>query len=165
MAEKYIFRGNIALPTRKRLHLVIFWILFHQITLWMVLYIPWTLIVSYLQKALIKPGRLLHKMVLITLGVASIIIIEITQSISLLDGYDRWMNGSWVLPASAIVERRSLNKSSPLSLSQIPRDQQIYFEISVVWNKENDISRMFFFFLYGPYPKHWLHFATFVSYL
>ena len=26
---------------------------------------------------------------------------EITQSISLLDG---WMNGSWILPASAIVE-------------------------------------------------------------
>ena len=31
--------------------------------------------------------------------------IEITQSISLLDGWvDGWMNGSWVLPAGAIVE-------------------------------------------------------------
>ena len=31
--------------------------------------------------------------------------IEITQSISLLAGWlDRWMNGSWVLPAGAVVE-------------------------------------------------------------
>ena len=55
-----------------------------------------------------------------------------------------------------IFHEMFLFKYSPLSLSQIPRDKQIYFEISVDWDKE----RVFHeaceqnIQLNGPYPKH-----------
>ena len=71
MAEKYIFRGNIALPTRKSITLGNFSdpVPPNHITDGSVFTI--NIIISYLQKALIKSGRPLHKMVLNTLGVAS----------------------------------------------------------------------------------------------
>ena len=56
--------GILRYQHENRLHLVIFQIMFHQIALRMVLYIQYTLIVSYIQKALIKSGSFLHKMVL-----------------------------------------------------------------------------------------------------